>query len=42
MLDIYAHTFMTATRTRNCTQVKLPRKRWWHPVRSACVDLTRL
>ncbi|WP_299371098.1 hypothetical protein [uncultured Tateyamaria sp.] len=42
MLDIYAQTFMNATRNRRCTSVKLPRKRWWHGPRTTCINLDRL
>lgn len=44
MLDIYAQTFMTATRNRNrnCTPVQVKGRRWWHPTVRKCIDLTRL
>lgn len=44
MLDIYAHTFMTATRVKpRCTPVTDVRKRkWWQPRRTTCIDLERL
>ncbi len=42
MLDIYAQTFMTATRNRRCTSVRVPRKRWWQTKRTTCIDLDRL
>ncbi len=42
MLDIYAQTFMIATRQRRCVRVTLPKLRWWQGKRTKCVDLERL
>ena len=47
MLNIYAHSLMTATRN-NCLPVHdvLPqngkRIRWWQPRPSRCIDLSKL
>ncbi len=44
MLNVYAHTFMTATRSHpRCTPVTDATKRkWWQAPRTICVDLERL
>lgn len=42
MLDIYAQTFMTATRTRPCTRVRIPGRKWWQRPQTKCIDLSRL
>ena len=44
MLNIYAHTFMTATRNnRNCTPVTdVTKRKRWQLKRSRCIDLTEL
>ncbi len=42
MLDIYAQTFMTASRTRRCVPVSSPKRKWWHTRRMTCIDLNRL
>lgn len=42
MLDVYAQTFMMATRQRTCTRVTLPKTRWWQGKRTKCIDLARL
>ena len=48
MLNIYAQSFMTATRT-NCTTLHdVPsapseeRRRWWQAPKKVCVDLSKL
>lgn len=48
MLNIYAQSFLTATRT-NCTTLHdVPptnaekRRRWWQSRRQVCVDLSKL
>jgi len=44
MLNIYAHTFMTATHGGpRCTTVSdFGKRRWWQVRRTTCVDLERL
>ncbi|WP_299620765.1 hypothetical protein [uncultured Tateyamaria sp.] len=42
MLNIYAHTFMTASRNRRCTPVEIKGRRWWHPTTRKCIDLSKL
>ncbi len=42
MLDIYARTFMVASRTRRCIPVSTPKRKWWHAPRTTCIDLDRL
>jgi hypothetical protein len=42
MWNIYADSFMIATRTRRCTRVELPKTRWWHLTRTKCIELDRL
>lgn len=42
MLDIYAQTFMTASRQRNCTPVRVEGRRWWQFATLKCIDLTKL
>ncbi|MEM6372233.1 MAG: hypothetical protein AAF727_05575 [Pseudomonadota bacterium] len=44
MLNIYAHTFMTATQSRpRCTKVThLEKRKWWQARKTTCVDLERL
>ncbi|WP_299722649.1 hypothetical protein [uncultured Tateyamaria sp.] len=44
MLNIYAHTFMTASRNETrCTRVDDGRKRkWWQPRQTVCINLERL
>lgn len=42
MLNIYAQTLMTATRTGRCVRIELPRTRWWHPKRTQCIDLDKI
>lgn len=42
MLDIYAQTFMTATRQRSCTPVRVKGRKWWQRGFSKCIDLSKL
>lgn len=44
MINIYAHTFMTATRnTPRCTRViDIPKRKRWQLKRSRCIDLNDL
>ncbi|MEO0380564.1 MAG: hypothetical protein AAF252_09850 [Pseudomonadota bacterium] len=44
MLNIYAHTFMTATGgKRRCTPVThVGKRKWWQARPTTCVDLERL
>ena len=46
MLDIYAQTFMTATRHRRsdrpCVKVRTTTRRGWFGRQTKCIDLDRL
>lgn len=42
MLDIYAHTFMTATGQRHCTPVRVKGRRWWQRGARKCIDMRKL
>ena len=42
MFDIYAHTFMTATRQRPCTRVRVLQRRGWLKRQTRCIDLDKL
>lgn len=46
MLTIYAHSFMTATRSTCVPLRSVPaqtgKRRWWHRTPTVCVDLLKL
>lgn len=42
MFDIYARTFMTATRHRPCVRVKTGQRRGWLRRQTRCIDLDKL
>ena len=42
VLNIYAHTFMTATRNPTCIKVKSEQRRGWLRRKTRCIDPDKL